>query len=265
MAIVRTSDGVSLHVQDEGKGPSVVLISGLGGEAAFWAGIAEQLAERFRVVTFDQRGTGRSDRPEAPYTLELLAQDTVDLLDALAIDQACVVGHSTGGVIAQLLATNWKHRVRAAVLSATWFKPDWRFRALFEARAAVLDRAGPETYSRLTALLGYSPSWLEAHGQSIEEAAARAGEDMAPLSVARARIQMLLDFPGVHEVSSITVPTLVCGALDDMIIPFAHSQALADEVPGAHLSIWEGGHFFPRAVPDAFAAELCGFLRRMCR
>ena len=104
-----------------------------------------------------------------------------------------------------------------------------------------------------------------AYGQAIEAAAGRAVELMSPLSVTRARLQMLIDFPGVPDVETISSPALVCGALDDIIVPFDHSQQLADEIPGAQLSIWEGGHFFPQAVPDAFAAELCGFLQPVCR
>jgi aminoacrylate hydrolase len=265
MASIRTSDGLDLQVDDQGSGPTVVMISGLGGQATFWAGIAEGLTEHFRVITFDQRGTGRSDRPDGPYSLERIATDTIDLLNALAIDDACFVGHSTGGVIAQLLATKARDRVRAAVLSASWSRPDGRFRTLFETRAAVLDCAGAAAYSQLTALLGHSPAWLEANRATVELAARRAPEEMAPLSVARARIQMLLDFPGVEGVGTIAAPVLVCGALDDWIVPFAHSEQLAEEIPDAHLSIWEGGHFFPRAVPDAFSCELRGFLRRVCR
>ncbi|MBS0421050.1 MAG: alpha/beta fold hydrolase [Proteobacteria bacterium] len=262
MPFFQVSDGCRLHVEIRGAGDPVLLISGLGGMSGFWCDIEPIIARRFRTISFDQRGTGKSDRPGGRYTIERIVRDTVDLLDILQVDQAHIVGHSTGGLVAQHLAITSSKRVRGLVLSGTWSRPDERLRTLLEVRRSVLELAGPECYSRLTCLLGYAPSWLESNAAFVAQAAFRAREQLAPLPVALARIQMLIDDPGVAHVASIAAPALVCGAIDDMIIPFQHSQQLAQAIPAATLLQREGGHFFPQVKPNEFAADVLDFIGR---
>lgn len=257
---IRLSDGCHLHVEVLGTGAPVVLVPGLGGSATFWSAIAPLLARDHRVVLFDQRGAGRSDRPEIPYSIDLLASDLIEVLDALDIARAHIVGHSTGGVIGQTLALDYPKRVDRLVLSASWDRPTPHFNALFENRLEVLQRLGPEAYARMTQLIGYPPSWIDANPAMVAEAAAWAASDLSPASVAVARIRMLFDFDRSAELRRITAPTLVIGARDDMIIGYDRARALASAIPGARLVTCEGGHFFPRLDPEGFARHL-RFLR----
>ena len=261
MAPLTVRDGCRLEVETTGAGPALVLIPGLGGSAIFWSAMLPALAADRLVVTFDHRGAGRSERPEGTYSIEGLADDLVDILDALGLAHADLLGHSTGGAIAQLVAAKAPERVRSLILSATWHRPDLHFRTLFEARLAVLEILGPEAYARLTQVIGYLPDWLVAHPELVEHAVARASADLKPLSVAAARIRMLLAFAGLDDLSRIRQPTLVVGAKDDMIVAFGQSVALADGISGAHLLAREGGHFFPRIQPDRFVADVLDFLR----
>ena len=122
-----------------GEGEALFLIPGLGGSAAFWDEIAPALAQRFKVIVMDHRGAGRSERPEQSYSVELLARDAVDVLDHFQIARAHIVGHSTGGAIAQVLAIDYPDRVNRIVLSGSWAKPDDAI------PSAVRDRASPSS------------------------------------------------------------------------------------------------------------------------
>lgn len=260
MPDVFAPDGCRLHVDDVGSGEAVVLIPGLGGSARFWTAMTPALALRYRVISFDQRGAGRSDRPAAgPYTIEAMAGDLTAVLDHLGVGRAHLVGHSTGGVIALVMALDRPERVGKLVLSASWDRPDHRFRAMFETRLAILERAGPETYARLTQLIGYPPEWIEANPQRLAEAA-RAADDLLPIEVTAARIRMLLAFDRSDELARIATPVLVIGAPDDMVVAFARSEALAARIPGARLLMRRGGHFYPQLDPPAFAADVAAFL-----
>ena len=99
-------------------------------------------------MTFDHRGVGASVG-SPPYSIELWAGDTLRLMDHLKIDRAHLVGHSTGGAIAQVLAADHPDRIASLVVGGTWARPDARFRRLFEFRARVLREMGPEAYEDL--------------------------------------------------------------------------------------------------------------------
>src|SRR3974377_1802127 len=136
----------SLYYERHGMGFPVLFISGLGGFASFWQDQVATFGTRFEVVTFDHRGIGQSDQARLGYTIERMAADVVGLLDALRIKRTHVVGHSTGGAIAQVLAIEHPNRLASVVLSATWTKADAYFRRLFTLRKEVLLRLGPRGY-----------------------------------------------------------------------------------------------------------------------
>src|SRR5512141_244911 len=101
------ANGIELYYETHGEGKPLVLISGLGYSLWQWHKMVPYLAEHFKVITFDNRGVGQSDKPSGPYTAQMLAADTVGLLDALGIDKTIVAGHSMGGFIAQAMALDF--------------------------------------------------------------------------------------------------------------------------------------------------------------
>src|SRR6201997_4327231 len=133
----------SLYYERHGMGFPILFVSGLGGFASFWQDQVATFGKRYEVVTFDHRGIGQSDEARIGYTVERMAADVVGLLDALRIKRAHIVGHSTGGAIAQVLAIEHPNRLASGVLSATWPKADAYFRRLFTFRKEVLQRLWP--------------------------------------------------------------------------------------------------------------------------
>ena len=115
------SNGINLYYETHGTGKPLVLISGLGYSLWQWHKMAPFLAEHFTVITFDNRGVGQSDKPAGPYTVQMLAADTVGLLDALKIEKAIIMGHSMGGFIAQAIALEYPERVDKLILCSTNF------------------------------------------------------------------------------------------------------------------------------------------------
>ncbi|RAI02159.1 alpha/beta hydrolase [Acuticoccus sediminis] len=243
---VATPDGAILKARREGSGAPLLLISGLGGTAAFWNGTVEALKDVAEVITFDQRGIGGSSRGTVPVTIAQLADDVAALLDTAEIATATVVGHSTGGAIAQSLAIRHKVHVGALGLSGTWLAPNRYMSALFAARLSMLAQ-DPAIYASTAALFAYPPEWLETHFEVHEAAVAKAPRDPAAQAVVRERIDALLAFDGRADVERIAVPTRVIGAEDDAVVPAFLQRALAAALPGAGLAMLPGGgHFFPQ-------------------
>ena len=111
------TDGAELHYEIAGKGDPVLLIMGLGMASTAWWRTVPVLAKRLRVITFDNRGAGRSDAPRGPYTLRQLAADAVAVLDAAGEERAHVYGFSLGGMIAQELALRTSRACAASLCS----------------------------------------------------------------------------------------------------------------------------------------------------
>ncbi|WP_244575483.1 alpha/beta fold hydrolase [Rhizobium sp. 11515TR] len=236
-----------------GSGEALLLIPGLGGSASFWAAIAPRLAENYKVISFDHRGTGRSDRPNGKYSIARIAKDAQEILLDEGARSAIVVGHSTGGMVAQYLALDYPELVKHLVISGSWERPDARFRSMFEARLGVLLAAGPRVYQTLTHAIGYTADYLDTHREELGIVIGGAQAALSPLAVAAGRIEMLLSDHRAGELASIKAPTLVIGATDDALIPFYHSQRLAALIPGAQLTILDGAHFYPKVHPERFA------------
>lgn len=248
----------TLHYQVNGSGPAVVLITGLGGLAEFWQPISRILVQSYTVVTFDHPGIGKSPLTDG-HTISGIARDACALLDHLAIKTAHIVGHSTGGLIAQTLALDYPDRVIRVVMSGGWARSDRRMRDLFEVRRTVLEKLGLPTYKALSNLIAYPPLWYEtnvAHDENLDLSVL-----LGHTEAITERILMLLAFDRSQELINITAPVLVIGAPDDQVIPFYHSQELARLIPQARLAEMAGGHLFPLIHPDQFARAIKDHLK----
>lgn len=251
-----TKDGAVLQAFSEGEGPVLLLVSGLGGTAGFWASNAATLARSFRVIRFDQRGIAASTRGTAPCTIDQLALDCLDVLDAAGVERAVLLGHSTGGCIGQALGRIAPERLNGLILSATWLKPSRYMNGLFGARRAILAE-NPQAYAATAVLIAYPPAWLEANWGVYEAALAAAPASVEACQVVRERIDALLSFDGSAAIAAPPMPTLVLGARDDMIVPSFLQEELAAALPGCRKILLDsGGHFFPVSRPDAFTAKV---------
>ncbi len=247
-----------MHFEVQGSGHPVVLMAGLGGLGAFWQPVMERLSRHHLCITFDHPGMGRSP-PSKVHTIEHIAAEVLGLLDHLGLASADFIGHSTGGLVAQVLALDHPARVKRIVLSATWARPDRRFRDLFDTRRVVLERAGFAAYNTMAKLLAYPADWYEARlaGDAPINFDATTESD---LPTALARINMLLGFDRAEELGGIRAPVLIIGASDDAIVPLAHSHDLARRLSQARLIELTGGHFLPQTQTEPYVAALENFL-----
>jgi pimeloyl-ACP methyl ester carboxylesterase len=256
---VKTSDGAILHAYCEGNGPVLFLISGLGGTAGFWAPVVQRLLSHFTIIRFDQRGISGSTRGTAQCTIATLAHDSICVLDAFGINQATVLGHSTGGCIVQCMATMAATRLRRAILSATWIQAGPYMHALFSMRKSLLMTA-PQAYVESAALLSYPPDWLQDHWAVFEKSAASAPRNEQDKAIIAERIDALLTHDGRRMLKSLTMPTLILGAEDDIIVPPLHQNELAALLPASQITMLpSGGHFFPVTRTQPFIERITAF------
>lgn len=260
MGLVSIGDA-ELFTESFGEGEPLLLVAGLGGSGKFWVNQVEPLSEHFNVILHDHRGVGRSSAAPVVSAAEGMAKDLVRLMDALGIESAHLVGHSTGGAIGQHIALNHPERLKSLVLSASWAGPTPLFIDTFKARRDVLINCGVRQYMMMGTLLA-TPSWFLADRfAGADEFLEGRIADFPGLDVELARLNAVMTHDLRYRVHEISVPTGVICAHDDQLTPPSMSEELAERIPGAKLSMLErGGHFCPATNTAAYNELLLGML-----
>jgi aminoacrylate hydrolase len=252
----------AIYYEDKGQGAPLMLVPGLGGTGAFFISQVPEFSRSFRTVIHDHRGAGRSTHSRIKYSVEQMADDTLRLMDALGIESAHLLGHSTGGAIGQVIATEHPERLQSLVLSATWAGPDPYFRRMLESRKQTLLDSGVEAYLKASALVQTTPRWVSENDEFLTELHRVSADGCPPVEVMASRIDAILGHDRRSRLLQIRVPTLVIVARDDMITPPFYSEELASAIPGAKLIVLEtGGHFCPTIHSAAYNAAVGAFLR----
>ena len=257
------ADGLWYEVH---KGPagadSVLLSAGLGGSAAFWSPQMEALRSRFRVILYDHRGTGRSDRSLKPdHSVAAMALDMIAVLDATDTARAHVVGHAAGGNAGLQLALDHPERLDRLVIVNGWSRPDPHVARCFAARIRLLEAFGPTAYVEAQALFLYPPDWISRNHAALTAQDAHHVAGFPRTDVMLARIAALLAFDIDDRLAEIPHRVLVAASADDMLVPPLLSRRLAEGLPNATLDVvpW-GGHAFTATATGAFNANLVAFL-----
>jgi pimeloyl-ACP methyl ester carboxylesterase len=229
---------ISLHFESTGAGAPVLLVMGLGMNATGWWRTIPVLAEaRLRVLAFDNRGVGRSDRPPGPYSVAEMASDAVAVLDAAGVERASVYGISLGGMIAQEIALGYPDRVQRLVLGATT-PGGSRATPAPEATIAFFHRRAEmpaEEAVWASVPYNYAPRTRAGHGDRIAqdiEQRLRFPVEPEPYS---AQLQAGLSHDTHDRLGQIGVPTLVVHGLEDTMVPTPNGRLLAEAIPGASL------------------------------
>lgn len=250
-----------LHGPDDA--PPLILSPGLGGSATYWQPNLAALAAKFRVILYDHRGTGRSDRalPDV-VTVDDLADDMIALLDALGLESAHVVGHAAGGVAALAMALRAPERVAKIVVVNGWAKADPHFLRCFEARLNLLRHAGVEAFLRAQPIFLYPADWISAHDTELNAELAHLVASFPGQANMERRIAALAAFDAVGTLRHLADRAMVVVAQDDMLVPSIAGETLAWELGGARLEkISWGGHACNVTRPMAFEPPVLDFLR----
>ena len=243
-----------LFWESTGAGAPVLMIMGLGLSGGAWWRTVPVLSRRLRVITFDNRGVGRSGSSlRHSYTTEAMADDAVSVLDAAGIERAHVYGFSLGGMVAQQLALRHPGRVRSLVLGATHaggpraVAPDAEVLEFFARRPAMK----PEEAARASVPFNYGPRCRSEHPERIAEDIRRRLEHRFPEQAYRAQLLAATLHNCHRRLTRIAVPTLVVHGRHDRMIPVANAELIAAGIPGATLQVLDAsGHLYPTEEPE---------------
>ena len=257
---------VDLYYESHGSGDPLLLVSGLGGVAAYWKPNLPALSAMYRTIVHDHRGTGQSSHSKIKYTVDQMSDDVVRLMDHLKIERAHMVGHSTGGAIGQTIAAKHPQRLSSLVLYATWTKCDPFFARVFEVRKELLLKAGAAAYVRSTPVFLYPDWWINRNLALIEEREKLTIPSFPAPEIVASRIDAIVAFDRSADLPKIGTRTLVICAKDDFVTPAYFSQELAQKISGAKLVLLErGGHCASETALEEFNQAVLGFIEASAR
>ena len=253
---------IEFHGRQEADAPTLVFSSGLGGAAHFWTPQLNELGKDFRLVLYDQLGTGQSPAtlPEG-YSIGSMASELVSLLSAHDIGEYHLVGHALGGLVGLELALQKAPGLASLTLMNAWASASPHTARCFSVRKQLLAGAGPAAYVEAQALFLYPPTWIAEHIEQllVEERRQLAG--FPPEANLLRRINALLKFGPGEALMSIAQPTLLIANRDDMLVPWTCSQELQNTLPHSQLKLFEyGGHASSVTCADTINATLRDFI-----
>lgn len=221
---------IQMYYEIHGEGEPLVLISGLGTDISEWDGLIRWLAQHYRVIAPDNRGAGRTDKPDRPYSIAMMAEDTAGLLHALGIERTHILGISMGGRIALALTLAHPERVGRLVLvstSAKGTRRPWWFHAL--------------------SLMSSMPIFRSKYSQ--------------PRYAFRRQRRASSMFNCTGRLREIHAPTLILHGKQDKTVPYALAEEMHAGIPESKMLSFEGGHlFFWMSERQRFLGATAAFL-----
>jgi pimeloyl-ACP methyl ester carboxylesterase len=254
-------NGITLAYREIGSGYPLLMINGFASTMDTWnPPVLATLAAHFRVIIFDNRGTGYSSTTDEPFSMALFAGDTLALMEALYISRAHVLGLSMGASVAQELVLAKPELVDRLILIAGTFGGDKADRMLQETWEKLADKSGSplDVANRMFSLL-FPGDWLATHDpwQYCPEI-----HETTSVECAGRQAGAFTGWPGSYDLlPGIRCPVLVITGTEDVIIQANNSLLLAKRIPGARcVQISGAGHGLQYQFPENLAREIVSFL-----
>jgi pimeloyl-ACP methyl ester carboxylesterase len=237
MSKVKVND-LNMHYDIYGEGEPFIILWGISGEISpFIEQFDERTDKRFKIISFDSRGSGRTDKPDIPYTIEMMAEDTVGLMDAINVKQAHILGISMGSRVALKVAAKYPERVKSLILNVA------------AARSPHKDDPDAAVSFERLEIAGKDPELLKAMGK------------YAPTVESFGRLfKALKQFDGTDILKKIKAPTLIINGTNDPSTPVKFAKELNNGISGSKLVLVNEDHVFIRTNPDLLIKNIIKFL-----
>jgi pimeloyl-ACP methyl ester carboxylesterase len=249
MPKVKVND-INMYYEIHGDGFPLVMINGLGGNADYWKidpDFLGWISKNFKTIIFDNRGAGRTDKPDIEYSIKMFADDTVGLMDALHIEKSHILGNSMGGAIAQELVLNYPERVEKLVLGCTHCGGGRQIIPSPEVRETLMKLAGmtPEEGAETLISLLYTEDFIKNNLDVIERTRQYLLKDPMPEFSLQRQSVAAMYFNAGRRLKNVNTPTLIVQGKKDVLNPVQNTEKLAKLIPGSKTFLLDNaGHSF---------------------
>ena len=256
------SDGTAIHYDVVGEGAPVVLIAGLAGTGGSWGSQIDLFAKDHLVIVPDHRGTGRSERTIKDMTIAQHARDIARVVEDVGCGRVHVIGSSTGGAIAQLLAINHREVLKTITIASSLARADAFYQRQFAMRRRMLADSGLRASTEANALFLFAPEFTRLNPKRVRAWVESASSVEFDREITFARIDMIVGHDAYDALPLIDTPTLVLVGNADFCSPPYFSAELAARIPRSEHVMLEGGHFIFIEKPELFHRTVRAFILR---
>lgn len=252
-----------LHGRQDADAPTIILSSGLGGSASYWAPQLAALSGDYRIVTYDHRGCGRTGgEVPADGGIAAMADDVLEIAEQLGLTRFDFMGHALGGLIGLDLALRKPGMIGKLVLINAWSKADPHSGRCFDVRIELLEKSGVPAFVKAQPLFLYPAVWMSENAERLEAEERHAIDHFQGRTNILRRIAALRAFDVDNRLQDIKTETLVIATRDDLLVPYTRSIRLAEGLSNSQLQLFDfGAHAVNVTAPDAFNAAILRFLR----
>lgn len=255
-----------MYYEIHGDGFPLVMIMGLGANIDWWTSdMIEACSQHFKTIIFDNRGAGRTDKPEIDYSIKMFADDTAGLMDVLNIERAHVLGASMGGSIAQELVLNYPEKVEKLILGCTscgGSKQIMPSMDVLEEISGSLEDLSPEEVVLQVLPLLFTEEFRENNPEFIESYKQRLLIAPITADAYQRQLNAVMGFNSFRRLKKIQAPTLIIHGKKDILNPVENAEILAEKIPGAKLLLLENaGHSYHQPDPDKVINAILEFLK----
>lgn len=256
------STPADLSLREDGKGPPVLLLHGMGADRLLWNAVATPLAAEFHILAPDLRGHGATPVPSgSTFTLAEMEADVLRLLDQRSLETVHLVGHSAGGLLALRMALDHPERIRSLIVvcGAAYF--DNHARSIVDRWWSTYAEEGPDALALRFLKDLYYPDWVEAHMDVVDQIYEEVNHRDYSAAVAWGR--SLKTFDERNSITAIRKPTLIVQAMDDQVMDASHGRILRQSIPGSLIRILaQTGHMVPIERPTELADAISEHVRK---
>lgn len=244
---IKNVNNINIYYETRGTGEPLILIMGLRRNTEWWYRQIPALAKHFKVIAFDNRGAGRTDKPETEYSIEMFADDTAGLMDALNIKKAHIFAISMGGYIAQQLAIRHPEKVRSLSLGCTSAGGTRAVLMRPERIKKFIANEGltPEQILRKDMDIYFSDEMIKSKKDAIEEFVAASMKHYQPAHAFKRQFDACMKHDTLKGITGVKVPTMILTGDDDPLVPPDNSKILKELLPHADYHVFpKGRHCF---------------------
>jgi pimeloyl-ACP methyl ester carboxylesterase len=260
MPLVKAGD-INMYYDSWGSGFPLVLLMGLACPGGLWLYQVGEFSQKYRVICPDNRGVGRSDKPAVDYSIEMFADDTANLLRALGIGKAHVLGMSMGGAIAQQMALRHPEMVEKLVLACTLSETSPYGERILDIWRRVAEGAGMDTLRTIVVTEALTPRFFTEHPEVVDEVERVFAQHPQPLDAYLRQNRAVARHRTTELLPRIKATTLVLSGDRDTATPVGAARIIARSIPNARQVVMPRlGHGFMWEAPHAFNQEVLSFL-----
>ncbi|MFX1276548.1 MAG: alpha/beta fold hydrolase [Promethearchaeota archaeon] len=265
MPMIKVND-INMYYEIHGEGQPLVMIMGLSANSSWWAeDIIKKFSKYFKVIIFDNRGAGKTDSPEKPYSIKMFTDDTVALMNVLGIKKAHIFGVSMGGMIAQELVLNYPEKVDRLVLGCTNCGGSKQVLPSLEVMGKLANPPEDLTSEDIiedTIPLLYTQKFIDENPEYIEDVKKIVFKTPITPDAFKRQVGAILGFNSYRRLKNINVPTLIIHGKKDIMAPPENAGVLAKQIPNAKVILFDdAAHSFFQPEPDRVINTILEFLQ----